>query len=151
MDSSDYMKDHGLLLLIPSHSFVFSVPRGDPLFPHVWSHLILVNNLKGHKKINHTKLHHTQARLNKSSLAVGVYLLFVALIQYGFSSGCYSTCSRLHNFLNRMPVSIICIPSPGQTKTPWVYYLLFLSDRQCNTSVQTKHQRQNTMCTNPLR
>ena len=78
-------------------------------------------------------------------------LLFVALIHYGFSSGCYSTCNRLHNFLNRMPLCIICIPSPGQTKTPWVYYLLFLSDRQCNTSVQTKHQRQNTMCTNPLR
>ena len=34
----------------PSHSFVFSIPWGNSFFPHVWCHLVLVNNLR-HKLI----------------------------------------------------------------------------------------------------
>ena len=37
-------------IVTPSHSLVFSIPWGNPFFPHVWCHLVLVNNLR-HKLI----------------------------------------------------------------------------------------------------
>ena len=37
-------------IVTPSHSLVFSIPWGNSFFPHVWCHLVLVNNLR-HKLI----------------------------------------------------------------------------------------------------